>query len=148
MRGYVEMKEMSTDIAGPEFLNMLNILNVHCDKFALIQRKDMISDIQLRMEYINKLIQEIREFLIGIEETSSWATNELVDGTALIYYFELNEKTINFLVSKGKSLFGWVSPLLEDLTIFQNNEVWLAVNAHERYFYLNENILEYTKLKD
>lgn len=132
------MLEYDKDIKGEDYRLLIEIAYEKCDKFAFVIRKDMMYDEKLAMKYYNKLLKDIKSSLIEVKEESQWAVNILLEATAYIYYYELNEQTKHFLQTKSNSLFGWMNGLPEDLMFYNGDKIWLACNSHESYFYIDE----------
>lgn len=143
------MLEIQKDIDGQDYFKLIEYAMKHCNRFAIVERKDMMADEKGRMAYVNELVEDIQDSLIEIKEQSSWETNGLVDSMAYVFYYELNEKTKQFLQEKSQSLLSWISPYLpEDLMLYQDDSIWLACNAHEGYFYCQDDLLEYEDFKN
>lgn len=133
------MKEINDiDIKGEDYRLLIELAMKKCDKFAFVIRRDMLADEKLAMKYHNKLVKDIQSSFIQRQEQSEWAVTELLEATAYVFYYELNEQTKLFLQTKSESLFGWISPLPEDLMFFSGDDVWLAGCSHERFFVVSE----------
>ena len=142
------MFEIHQDVEGQDYNKLIEYALKHCNRFAFVERKDMMANEKIRLAYINELVAEIEDSLIEIKEQSSWETNGLLNSTAYVFYYRLNETTKQFLQEKSQSLLGWISPYLpEDLTFYKGNKVWLACNSHEGYFYCQEDLLAYEEFK-
>ena len=126
------------DIKGEDYRLLIELAMKKCDTFAFVKRRDMMADEELAMKYHNKLVRNIQDSFIERKEQSEWEVTELLEATAYVFYYELNEQTKHFLQTKSNSLFGWMSPLPEDLMFFSGNDVWLAVCSHEHFFVVSE----------
>ncbi|MDV2582122.1 stage III sporulation protein AH [Alkalibacillus haloalkaliphilus] len=127
------------DIKGQDYEALLELALKKCDCFAFVQRKDMMEDGAVIMKLHNQLVEPIQNSLIKVNEQSSWIVTSLLEGTASVFYYELNEETKNFLLSSSDSLFDWNRPPLpEDLMFFKDDQFWLASCSHERFFIIND----------
>lgn len=135
------------DIKGENYCALIEFASKKCDKFAFVQRRDIIGDEKIAMEYHNKLVKDIKSSFIEKKEQSEWAVTELLEETACVYYYELNEQTKHFLQTKSNSLFDWISPYLpEDLMFYSGDDVWLAGCSHERFFIISDEFNDYDDL--
>jgi len=126
------------DITGRNYRSLIELAFKKCDKFAFVKRRDLMSDEELAMKYHNEFVKDIESSLIEMKELSEWEVNELGEGTAYVFFYELNENTKHFLQTKSNSLFEWIGLLPEDLMFYNGDEIWFACNSHEEYFILNE----------
>lgn len=141
------MKDINDkDIKGEDYRSLIELAMKKCDRFAFVIRRDMISDEKLAMKYHNKLVKDIQSSFIERKEQSEWVVTELLEATAYVFYYELNEQTKHFLQTKSNSLFDWISPLPEDLMFFSGDDVWLAGCSHERFFVVSEEFDDYDDL--
>jgi hypothetical protein len=99
-------------------------------------------------KFYNKTLGDIQSSLIEMKEVSEWAVTKILDATAYVCYYELNEQTKQFLKTKSDSLFGWNNGLPEDLMFYSYDKVWLAANSHESYFFVNEEFENCEDLKN
>jgi hypothetical protein len=134
------------NIIGEDYRLLIELAMKKCDKFAFVIRRDMLADEKLAMKYHNKLVKDIQRSFIERKEQSEWAVTELLEATAYVFYYELNEQTKLFLQTKCESLFDWISPLPEDLMFFSGDDVWLAGCSHERFFVVSEKINDFDDL--
>src|SRR5690606_8879532 len=132
--------EYEEDVMGKNYQDLIEFVSKKSDKFALVIRKDMLESEKWIKRFYNKTLKEIQSSLIEMKEQSEWSVNKLLEATAYVYYYELNEQTIRFLKTKSDSLFGWEFKLPEDLTFYSGNKVLLAVNSHEGYFFVDEEL--------
>lgn len=134
------------DIKGEDYRLLIELAMKRCDKFAFVKRRDMMADEKVAMKYHNKLVKVIQSSFIERKEQSEWEVTKLSEGTAYVFYYELNEQTKHFLQTKSNSLFGWISPLPEDLMFYSGNDVWLAGCSHESFFVIREEFNEFDDL--
>ena len=127
------------DVIGEDYRSLIELAFKKCDKFALVIQKGMFINDEWAMKFYHKNLGDIESSLIEMKEQSEWAVT-ITEGTANVYYYELNEQTKQFLQSKSNSLFGWIKGLPEDLMFFSGDKVWLAVNSHEEYFFFNKEL--------
>lgn len=112
------------DITGKDYRFLIEVAAKKCNRFAIVERSDMMADEAVAMEFFNKLVEDIQDSFIEMKEQSEWETTKLLDSTAYVFYYELNKKTVEFLQKKSNSLFGWISPYLpEDLMFYQDNQI-------------------------
>jgi hypothetical protein len=135
------------DIKGEDYRLLIEVAFDKCNRFAFVQRRDLMENENVAMEHFYKLVENIKDSFIEMKEQSEWETTELLDSTAYVFYYELNEKTKAFLLNKSNSLFGWISPYLpEDLMLYKDTEVWLAGCSHECLFTINEDFKNFDEL--
>lgn len=107
-----------------------------------------MADEELAMAHFYKLVKVIEDSLIEMKEQSEWETTELLESTAYVFYYELNEKTKKFLLDKSNSLFEWMTLLPEDLMLYKDDEIWLAGCSHERWFVIKEDVNDFDEMID
>jgi hypothetical protein len=135
------------DIKGENYRSLIELASKKCDKFAFVQRRDMMVDEIVAMKYHNKLVKDIKSSFIERKEQSEWAVTELLEATAYVYYYELNEQTKHFLQTISNSLFDWISPYLpEDLAFYSGDDVWLAGCSHEEFFIIIDEFNDFDDL--
>lgn len=130
----MDVKDYYTDIKGPNYNKLLDLLKTHAYMFAFVTRTDV--GINHKKQNIVNLFTP---YLLDDYETNSWHSNEVKNYKLIghIYFVELNEETINLLKSHSKSLFEWGDGkfLPEDLAFFDKKKrPVLTVNGHENYF--------------
>ncbi|WP_066299170.1 hypothetical protein [Bacillus sp. FJAT-29937] len=131
------------DIKGEDYRSLIELALKKCDTFAFVKRRDMMADEELAMEYHYKLVRNIQGSFFERKEQSEWEVTKLLEATAYVFYYELNEQTKHFLKTKSNSLFDWISPLPEDLMFFSGDDVWLAVCSHEHFFVVSEEFKDF-----
>ncbi len=135
------------DIKGENYRSLIDLAMKKCDKFAFVKRRDMMADEKVAMRYHNKLVKDIQGSFIERKEQLEWEVTELLEATAYVFYYELNEQTKHFLQTKSNSLFEWISPYLpEDLMFFSGDDVWLAGCSHENFFVVSEEFNDFEDL--
>ena len=127
------------DVIGEDYRSLIELAFKKCDKFALVIQKNLFINDEWAKKFYPKKLGDIESSLIEMKEQSEWAVT-ITEGTANVYYYELNEETKQFLQTKSDSLFGWIQGLPEDLMFFSGDKVWLAVNSHEGYFLFNKEL--------
>lgn len=135
------------DVTGEDYRLLIELAFKKCDKFALVIRKDMFEEEEFVSKFYNKKLKDIQSSLIEMKEQSEWEVNKLLESTAYVYYYELNEETKKFLQTKSNSILGWINGLPEDLVFYSGDNVWLAANSHESYFLVNQELDNYEDLK-
>jgi hypothetical protein len=137
----------SEDIKGEDYRLLIEVAADKCNRFAFVQRRDLMEDENVAMGHFYEFVENIKDSFIEMKEQSEWETTELLESTAYVFYYELNEKTKDFLLNKSNSLFGWISPYLpEDLMLYKDAEVWLAGCSHECWFTINEDFKKFDEL--
>ncbi len=132
------------DISEEDYQLLLEKALDKCNRFAFVQRRDMMENEKVAMKSFYKLIEPIKDSLIEMKEQMEWETTELLESTAYVFYFELNDKTKEFLLNKSNSLFGWITPNLpEDLMLYKNEQIWVAGCSHENWFIVHDEFESY-----
>ena len=126
----VILETYDQDVKGEEYRKLIKLAFKKCDKFALVIQKNLFINDEWAKKFYHKKLGDIESSLIEMKEQSEWAVT-ITEGTANVYYYELNEETKQFLQTKSDSLFGWIKGLPEDLMFFCFFIVWIAVNLHE-----------------
>jgi hypothetical protein len=133
------MLMITENVKGKRYKQLIDMLSNHCDRFAFVERRQMMENEEERLAYIDNLINDIKEYLIERKIQRKWETTELGGGTAYVFYFQLNNATTKFLKKRCNSLFDWISPELpEDLMFYQNDKCLLAGCSHEGFFMVEE----------
>lgn len=137
------------DLKGDNYRQLIECALKKCDRFAFVKRKDLMADETVAMAFFYKLVNGIKDSFIEMKEQSEWETTMLLESTAYVFYYELNENTKNFLLEKSDSLFGWISPYLpEDLMLYKDDGVWFAGCSHESWFLIKEELNNFDELID
>lgn len=129
------------DVIGASYKNLITLLEKHCNRFAFVENRQMMENEEERLAYIDKLITGIEGYLIEKKIQREWETTVLGEGTAYVFYFELNNATSEFLKGQSNSLFEWITPELpEDLMFYKNDKCLLAGCSHEGFFMVDETL--------
>lgn len=132
---------VNEDLTGDDYHFLLEVAAHKCNTFAFVKRRDMMANETIAMKHFYELVEEIQDSFIEMKEQSEWETTRLLESTAYVFYYKLDEKTKQFLQKKSDSLFSWLSPYLpEDLMLFNDNQIWFAGCSHERWFTCNINV--------
>lgn len=135
------MLMISENVIGVSYKKLIDILAKHCNRFAFVENRQMMVNEEERLAYIDNLITDIEGYLIKRKIQRKWETTALGEGTAYVFYFELNNATSEFLKEHSNSLFEWISPELpEDLMFYQNDKCLLAGCSHEGFFMVDETL--------
>jgi hypothetical protein len=118
---------------GVTYQELLRCSARFCDAFLLVVRNER--DLN---EDARRLLDNLSDFGISAKSENRWPGTELVNGTALVYRFVLNDSSIGQLSGAVRGLFDWVAPSRpEDLCFLRSNGLaWLTTIAHERDAYL------------
>lgn len=84
------------DIKGDDYQLLLDAALQKCNRFAFVKRKDLMADELVAMKKFRTLVKDILDSLIEVKEQSEWETAKLLESTAYVFFFELNEKTKDF----------------------------------------------------
>ncbi|MFZ0446516.1 MAG: stage III sporulation protein AH [Bacillus sp. (in: firmicutes)] len=123
------------DIKDKDYRLLIEVAAQKCNRFAFVKNRQLMADEKLAMANFYKLVEDIQDSFISMKEQSEWETTILLESTAYVFYYELNEKTKEFLQTKSNSLFGWISPYLpEDLMLYKDDQVWVVSCSHENWF--------------
>ncbi|WP_254854022.1 stage III sporulation protein AH [Halobacillus salinus] len=127
------------NIEGERYHQLLELLVKHCDRFAFVERRDMMENEETRLAYIDDWTGDIQEDLIEREIQKRWVTTTIFGATAYVFYYHFNNRTKRFLKEQSRTLFDWVSPELpEDLMFYHQDTCMLAGCSHEGYFMVDE----------
>jgi hypothetical protein len=133
------MLMITKNVKGKAYKQLIDFLSKHCNRFAFVEDRQMMDIEEERLAYIHGLIAYIEEHLIERRIQREWETTRLVDETAYVFYFNLNNATKQFLKDRSHSLFDWSRPELpEDLMFYQNDKCLLATCSHEGFFLVDE----------
>lgn len=136
------------NVKGKRYKRLIDLLSRHSNRFAFVENRQMMVNEEERLTFIDCLIADINEHLIERKVQQEWETTKLVEDTAYVFYFRLNNATKLFLKEQSDSIFDWISPELpEDLMFFQNGTCIFAACSHERYFMVDEAIWGLIKKK-
>lgn len=135
------MLDVSENVKGKRYKQLIDLLSKQCNRFAFVENRQMMEIEEERLAYVDILIADIEEHLIKRKIQREWETTRLGEGTAYVYYFQLNNATREFLKERSHSLFGWNGlELPEDLMFYQDDQCILAGCSHEGYFMVDEAI--------
>lgn len=130
------------DIKGNEYVELLKILEKEADIFSFVTRKDIGISHSTR-----EIIKILEPYLLSSKKTNLWLTCEVINYKKIgeIYYYIFNEDTLKILLDISDSLFEWGNnvELPEDIAFLtKKQEPLLAVNGHEKYFFISGNVKE------
>jgi hypothetical protein len=142
------MLMITKNVKGKAYKQLIDFLSKHCNRFAFVEDRQMMDIEEERLAYIHGLIAYIEEHLIERRIQREWETTRLVDETAYVFYFNLNNATKQFLKDRSHSLFDWSRPELpEDLMFYQNDKCLLATCSHEGFFLVDEMVWKQFSLR-
>ncbi|KMY44288.1 stage III sporulation protein AH [Bacillus sp. FJAT-27916] len=136
----MDMLEIYENVKGKRYGQLIDILSRECNRFAFVENRQLMEIEEERLAYVDNLISDIKWHLIERRIQKEWETQMLLEDTAYVYYFQLNNATRQFLKEHSHSIFDWIGGLPEDLMFYQNDKCMLAVCSHERYFWVEETI--------
>ena len=114
------------------YRNLINLAFDLCDKFILVERKDIDFNGNAK-----SILEKLEVNLIEVKEQSSWAGNKLGDSTAYVYHYNTDSHAREIISEVSDSLYSWVQPNYpEDLSFYKNGISWLVNNAHEKSGYI------------
>jgi hypothetical protein len=135
------MLTIMENVKGKRYKELIDLLSRNCNIFAFVENRQMMEIEDERLAYIDILIAPIEEHFIERKIQQKWETTKLLEDTAYVFYFDLNNVTRQFLKERSKSLFDWISPELpEDLMFYKDGKCLLASCSHEGFFLVEENI--------
>jgi len=122
---------------------LLSSLVSYVPYFSLVVRETLTLDSKGQ-----EVLDLLKPFLISEDNVSEWPGTKLYDGTAKLFIFILNTKTISILLDFSNNIFDWVQPSLpEDLCLLRNDKAGLFISiSHEKDFYFELTNKEYIKL--
>lgn len=115
-----------------------------CKTFILVLRPTVFVNNSAK-----NAIDELKPYLIEKCAQSEWPGTKLLDSIALVYYFDLNKDSAEYLSNASTDLFSWLLPNLpEDLCLLRDNgNPWLVSTSHEKDAYLELTVAEKEELK-
>jgi len=117
------------------YYSLLDFLRLISDKFMLVRREEFSFN-----DETDTLLNQLSDYLIDKVYSNKWPGTELLSNKkAEIFYFEVNDVTIEFLKEYSNSLFDWIAPkLLEDLCFFRRDGSLILVSVtHEKECWIN-----------
>ena len=104
-----------------------------CNSFIFVVRPTISTE-----KSVQKIIDDLQQYLIKKSAESEWPGTKLINDTALVYKFQLNKETTQYLVNVSSSLYSWLQPdFPEDLCLLrENGKPWLTTISHEKDAYL------------
>ena len=109
------------------YSKLLREMLTNADSFSFVVRDGMGLN-----ESGKKIIEDLKSHLIEATRSSEWPGTKLINHTALVSKYRLNEESIKSL-SRVKGLFDWMQPdLPEDLTFYKNDKPIFVSIAHEK----------------
>ena len=134
------MLTINKNVKGKRYKQLIDLLSRECNRVAFVENRQLMECEEDRLAYVDNLISDIKCHLIERRIQQEWETTRLLEDTAYIFYFQLNNATRQFLKEHSNSLFDWIGGLPEDLMFYQNDKCMLAVCSHENFFVVEENI--------
>ncbi len=134
------MLMIEKNVKGKRYKQLIDLLSRECNRFAFVEDRRLMEIEEERLAYVDHLISDIKYLLIERRIQQEWETTKLLEDTAYVFYFQLNNATRDFLKEHSNSLFEWIDGLPEDLMFYQNDKCMLAVCSHERFFMVEETI--------
>lgn len=135
------------NLEGEDYRKLIEIVSKYCNRFAFVVPLYEHLDENKRLKEIDDFIEPIQWFLIERKKQDYWLPKEsyvtYVWGN-LVYYFELNYYTKEFLKEKSDSLRGWSYPLPEDLMFFKDDQCLIGIETQRKHidFFVYENNLK------
>jgi hypothetical protein len=130
---------------GDVYVQLIDLATTICSEFILVNRHQMNIG-----EKGNLVIQELTPYLKEIKEQDSWPGTQLLEHTATVHYYYLNNDSNKVLKKYVTSLYSWQQPdFPEDLCFLKaQGKPWLISISHEGFSYIqNTNAVELEKLK-
>jgi hypothetical protein len=126
--------DIKQEPVGTTYEELLRCGVQFCNQFFLVVRSEADLD-----EKGKAALGALSDFYISSERTNRWPGTELVSGSAQLYRYSLNAKSIDELTRDTGGLFGWIAPSRpEDLCLLRpTGDAWLTTISHERDAYLS-----------
>ncbi|WP_117161857.1 stage III sporulation protein AH [Paraliobacillus sp. X-1268] len=134
------MLMINRNVKGKRYKQLIDILSRNCNRFAFVENRQLMEFEEERLAYVGDIISDIKWHLIERRIQKEWETTRLLEDTAYVFYFQMNNATTQFLKERSNSLFDWIGELPEDLMFYHNDKCILAVCSHEEYFLVEETI--------
>lgn len=134
------MLMINKNVKGKRYKQLIDLLSRECNRFAFVENRQLMECEEDRLAYVDNLISDIKCNLIERRIQQEWETTRILEDTAYVFYFQLNNATRQFLKEHSNSLFDWIGGLPEDLMFYQNDKCMLAVCSHENFFVVEETI--------
>jgi hypothetical protein len=115
------------------YRQLVDLATSFCSEFILVIRH------QMGIGEKGKLVlQELSPYLKEAKEQESWPGTKLLNHTATVSYYYLNNKSGNVLKKYVSGLYSWLQPdVPEDLCFFKSQgNPWLISIAHEGFGYI------------
>jgi hypothetical protein len=115
------------------YYELLDFLKIISTEFILVMREEIEFD-----ENAGSLLNDLSLNLLKKRYSSEWPGTRLLGGhRAEIFYYKVNDDTVNILKKYSISLFDWLAPRLpEDLTFFRKDgTLILGSIVHERDYW-------------
>ncbi|WP_086315552.1 hypothetical protein A5821_003039 [Enterococcus sp. 7F3_DIV0205] len=129
----------SEDIHSQQYQNIAKLaLKQGCTFFEFCIRHDIDFKGDNTYSYDKRayeLISDLDSFLVTKIETNSWATSMVIEREKVVevYRFVFNSDSLSILLNYSKSIGDWQGPNLpEDITFFQDYNMWLGTVGHEK----------------
>ncbi|MDG5471327.1 stage III sporulation protein AH [Jeotgalibacillus sp. ET6] len=132
------MLMINKDVKGKRYKHLIDLLSRNCNRFAFVENRQLMEIEEERLAYVDDIISDIRWHLIERRIQKEWETTKLLEDTAYVFYFQLNNDTTQFLKERSNSLFDWMGNLPEDLQFYHDEKCILAVCCHEKFFLVEE----------
>lgn len=134
------MLMIEKNVKGKGNKHLIDLMSRECNRFAFVENRQLMECKEERLTYVDNLISDIKHYLIERRIQQEWETTKLLEDTAYVFYFQLNNATRDFLKEQSNSLFEWIDGLPEDLMFYQNDKCMLAVCSHEKFFMVEETL--------
>ena len=131
---------IAENVKGERYHLLIDLLARRCNRFAFVENRQLMEDEEIRLAYVDELIAGIKDQLLERKVQREWETTILGESTAFVFYFRLNNATIQFLKESSNSLFDWIGGLPEDLMFYKDDQCLLAACSHEGFFMIDESI--------
>jgi hypothetical protein len=109
-----------------------------CERASLVIREP--SWLDQRRE---RVVRELSPYMVASGQWSEWPGTKLLDGTALVNEYALEDESAAILTTAVEGLYDWVAPLPEDLCLLTaGGTPWLVSIAHEQDGYIESTSAE------
>ncbi|MBE2188084.1 MAG: hypothetical protein IAE98_01335 [Candidatus Kapabacteria bacterium] len=131
--------ECNYEALNKNYKEFINVSKNFCDYFMFVVRRDVT---ELNTQEISNVIELFKKFLVNTTETDEWPGTKLINDTATVYLFALNDESAILLNHIAMNFDDWIHPSFpEDLCFLRtSSDEFLTTIIHERdaYFILSE----------
>ena len=127
------------ELSGKIYHQLINYGLNYCDKFLLVIRHSLPLS-----HHAEHVLDELNLFLMEQRNCSEWPGTILINDTAMVQKYHLNQDSIMIIKTYSEKISDWKQPNLpEDLCLLRDDGTpWLVSIVHEGDIYLEISIEE------